>query len=93
MTPENFCYWLQGYFEIADTADLSKKQTRMIREHLGLIFTKVTEDFSSSGYHGYVSTGSGYSGYCGICGTSGDSSKAWIWPSGIGCPDYTGVSC
>ena len=42
MTPKDFCYWLQGYFEIAKPVVISKEVTKTIREHLGLVFTKVT---------------------------------------------------
>jgi len=42
MKPEQFCYWLQGFFEISETEDLSTKQVSMINEHLQLVFTKVT---------------------------------------------------
>jgi hypothetical protein len=45
MTPENFCYWLQGYFEINAvylTQGLDAAQTEMIREHLQLVFQKLT---------------------------------------------------
>lgn len=38
MTPENFCYWLQGYFEIADPKSLSEKELEMIKNHLNLVF-------------------------------------------------------
>lgn len=38
MTPENFCYWLQGLFEIEEPDFLSKGQIRMIRDHLSLVF-------------------------------------------------------
>lgn len=43
MTPEAFCYWLQGYFEMTEgTATLSPKQVEMIQNHLNLVFEKVT---------------------------------------------------
>lgn len=50
MTPENFCYWLQGYFELnagknennIEKYDLSRSQISMIQEHLKLVFNKVT---------------------------------------------------
>jgi len=42
MTPENFCYWLQGLFEIGNPEGLSKEQLAVIREHLQLVFKKVT---------------------------------------------------
>lgn len=48
MTSENFCYWLQGYFEI-ELADknkgaeaLSYQQTEEIRKHLALVMNRVT---------------------------------------------------
>lgn len=50
MTPENFCYWLQGYFEIcrADSnLDLSESKVKIIREHLELVFKKVTSNPNS----------------------------------------------
>ena len=40
MTPRDFCFWLQGYFEIEGkpTQALDAAQTRIIREHLALVF-------------------------------------------------------
>lgn len=47
MTPEQFCYWLQGFFELSCPIDgLSPTQIAMIRDHLDLVFTKVTPDRS-----------------------------------------------
>lgn len=47
MTPENFCYWLQGWFELNDVQGLDKREASIetvdvIKEHLALVFTKVT---------------------------------------------------
>jgi len=55
MTPENFVYWLQGYFEINDAAGasttsvtpgtlkyLNEKQIQVIRDHLKLVLEKKT---------------------------------------------------
>jgi len=46
MTPENFCYWLQGYLEIATAGDveddLTPEQVQCIKDHLALVFQKVT---------------------------------------------------
>lgn len=42
MTPENFCYWLQGFFEISNSPILTEAQVKMIRQHLALVFNKVT---------------------------------------------------
>lgn len=44
MTPENFCYWLQGLFELTDSDTLSTQQIQIIKNHLQLVFTKVTPD-------------------------------------------------
>jgi len=43
MTPEQFCYWLQGFFEMTgDKAKLSPEQVKMVRDHLAIVFKKVT---------------------------------------------------
>jgi len=41
MTSRDFCYWLQGFFELTiDDGDISvsKEQAKMIRNHLNLVF-------------------------------------------------------
>jgi hypothetical protein len=42
MTSRDFCYWLQGYFEINASAatypELSTEQVDCIRKHLALVF-------------------------------------------------------
>lgn len=43
MTAENFCYWLQGYFELTPNRnELPEPQIKIIREHLQLVFNRVT---------------------------------------------------
>lgn len=42
MNSENFCYWLQGVFEIANLQELNTKQTLIVKEHLKLVVNKVT---------------------------------------------------
>ena len=44
MTCEQFTYWLQGYFEISGTTYLSELQTQIVKDHLDLVFKKVTPD-------------------------------------------------
>ncbi len=44
MTPEQFCYWLQGYFEISGFEDINLKASRVIRDHLKQVFDKQTPD-------------------------------------------------
>ncbi len=38
MTSRDFCYWLQGHFEIANPKKLDEHETEMIRRHLALVF-------------------------------------------------------
>lgn len=42
MTPENFCYWLQGWFELNETIDHREGATvetiDIIKNHLALVF-------------------------------------------------------
>lgn len=44
MTTENFTYWLKGFFEISDSNNLTEKQVQIIKDHLDLVFNKVTPD-------------------------------------------------
>lgn len=47
MTPENFCYWLQGFFELENPAALSVQQVQQIKDHLQLVFRKETPTYTS----------------------------------------------
>jgi len=44
MTSRDFCYWLQGFFEISraglgeDPLELDPEQTAMIERHLAMVF-------------------------------------------------------
>lgn len=39
MTSRDFCYWLQGFFEITGPRPtIDETQAKMIREHLALVF-------------------------------------------------------
>lgn len=42
MTPEQFCYWLQGRAELQPDKAPSTAEWKMIREHLETVFVKVT---------------------------------------------------
>jgi len=44
MTPENFAYWLKGLLEVGNPTSLDEKQLKIIKDHLDLVFTKVTPD-------------------------------------------------
>jgi len=38
MKSTEFCYWLQGFFELSDSKELSPKQVESIKNHLNLVF-------------------------------------------------------
>jgi len=38
MTSRDFCYWLQGYFEINGSSSLTLGQSEMIKRHLSMVF-------------------------------------------------------
>ena len=38
MTSRDFCYWLQGFFEIGMPTNLTQNETEMVRRHLSLVF-------------------------------------------------------
>lgn len=42
ITPDQFVYWLQGFFEMANPIALNELQTTMIKDHLALVFNKLT---------------------------------------------------
>ena len=44
MNSQEFCYWLQGLFELTETKTLSAQQVEIVKNHLQLVFTKVTDD-------------------------------------------------
>ncbi len=52
MNSENFAYWLQGYFEMVAAGDdfgdgLTPEQVACIKDHLALVFEKVTPNRQS----------------------------------------------
>lgn len=38
MTSREFCYWLQGMFELNAPSSLNERQTKMIKNHLDMVF-------------------------------------------------------
>ncbi len=58
MTPENFAYWLQGFSEICGQTP-SKEQWEIIKDHLNLVFNKVTPNRVNTTYCGQVHLSSG----------------------------------
>lgn len=48
MNELSFAYWLQGYFELTDSGQpLSAQQVQVIKDHLELVFKKVTPTYSA----------------------------------------------
>lgn len=42
-----FCYWLKGYFELTDSEQqMSAQQVQIVKDHLDLVFTKVTPNYT-----------------------------------------------
>ena len=42
MNEKEFCYWLKSAFELSDIKSFNEEQTKLIKEHLDLVFNKVT---------------------------------------------------
>ena len=38
MNTIDFCYWLQGYFELSGDKHLTEEQTAVVKNHLNLVF-------------------------------------------------------
>ncbi len=49
MNSNDFAMWLNGFFELSDSKTLNESQVRIIREHLNLVFKKVTPDIKPHG--------------------------------------------
>ncbi len=48
LSPERFIYWLQGFLEIEEPKDLTEKQLNIIKDHLNLVFNKVTPNYTQT---------------------------------------------
>lgn len=38
MTSRDFCFWLQGFFEVSGEPKLNEAQVEIVRKHLDLVF-------------------------------------------------------
>jgi hypothetical protein len=38
MTSRDFCYWLQGFFELQQSDQLDAEQTESVKRHLSMVF-------------------------------------------------------
>ncbi len=50
MTPENFVYWLQGFFELSKAEAMNAEQVAEIKNHLALALLKVTPSIPTVPY-------------------------------------------
>jgi hypothetical protein len=46
MSPENFVYWLNGFFEISGSKALTEEQVQVLKDHLKLVLTKKTPNIT-----------------------------------------------
>lgn len=51
MTSRDFCYWLQGLFELGDPAQLDAKQTALIKQHITMVFLHEIDPSAGSAAH------------------------------------------
>lgn len=47
MTPEQFCFRFQGYLETENPKNIDEMKTQIIKDHLQLVFKKVTPTYPS----------------------------------------------
>lgn len=54
MTERDFIYWLKGFLEISDPKRITEEQLKVIKDHLDLLFNKITPERRGIwGYSGY----------------------------------------
>lgn len=44
--PENFFFWLQGFFELSEAKELTEKQIEIIKQHMALVVVNKTKTMS-----------------------------------------------
>jgi len=49
MKPSEFCYWLQGFYEISGESKMTKEQGDMVKRHLALVFKHELDSPDPSG--------------------------------------------
>lgn len=50
MTPENFCYWLQGFLELQKPQTMAEWQVDEIAKHLKSVFENKTQIYSPASH-------------------------------------------
>ncbi len=49
MTSRDFCYWLQGLFELGKPATLDASQTDLVKRHLAMVFVHEIDPATEKG--------------------------------------------
>lgn len=65
MEAKDFCYWLQGYLEMSSVKTLNEQELQILRDHLKLVFEKVTPTYTqqiSQGIAGQIIQATPYVG-------------------------------
>lgn len=62
MTAQEFCYWLQGHFEL-NGPKLTEEQVKIVQDHLKLVFNKVTPDYVWGPYDPIISKTTDFNQY------------------------------
>ncbi len=80
MTSREFCYWLQGYFEVNERGEtystqLNKEQLKIVKKHLAMVFKHEIDPSYPNGQllnemHSDPNTGMYPGGTGGVTGTS-----------------------
>lgn len=58
MTTTQFCHWFHGFLTLENPEFISAAQTQIIKDHLALVFDKVTPNYHSPKIKGGVVSGS-----------------------------------
>lgn len=54
MNERDFCFWLQGFMEISGkNCQLNPEQVKIIRDHLSLVFNKITPVYDNLPNYAY----------------------------------------
>lgn len=51
MTSRDFCYWLQGLFELSDAKALDARQADLVKRHLAMVFKHEIDPSAGSAEH------------------------------------------
>jgi hypothetical protein len=51
MKSRDFCYWLQGFFEISQESSLSPNQVQVVKNHLNMVFKHEIDPSNGSPEH------------------------------------------